>query len=437
MARHFDGDATGKAALISLRNHFLSIEKRMALLRNQSDYGRTAADDLCNQQNAVIRVAVRAKTRTLGFGTFKSMCITELESDSNHKLYGTIETFQKSVLEAGTRVLKSSTANWKRVYTHSRFSYNGPINRCSLYHLVGFRIQGKWSVLGSVTQHPVNIRKEDRKRRYFEEFLQPGNTAGDRIRNLRMTLPLVENKNVIVNDSSTSISTWGGIPASSIFQETVPLDKNPGISAALVYGRRWKQQAEDSQTTSNIAIMVLSLSLALVPIALFADVSRTVAISYAIVTDIVSCMPLFIKGIELIQHSRISLRATRTWVYGMETNVDIAIAETWTARCQSHSSLFVTGATFISVAVLAMATGVTLEILTRKKLHRSKQALIVSTLASENAILKQLWAQEAPCENCACYAVRMERKEGEKVVKPLGSTGILSTKLNERMSRSR
>lgn len=267
MAKHFNGDRSGRDALIALRDHFQDLDDRMTKLRDESNYGVTAADDLCNRQHIINRVAVDAKTRTLGFGPFRSNCITDLESTGTAKLWNTIMQFQKSILPAGKRALKEAKLGWRSVWPHSNFTYEEDINQCRLAHAVAYRVNGTWSVLGSVTDSPPNIRKENFQRRYIEEYLMPGKEARARVGNLKINLPEIRNENVIVTDSTTSMSTWGGMPASSIFSEVAPLERNPGIAAALARGRRWFQQAEDSRAVSNIAIMVLSACLSLVPIA--------------------------------------------------------------------------------------------------------------------------------------------------------------------------
>lgn len=412
MAKHFNGDRSGRDALIALRDHFQDLDDRMTKLRDESNYGVTAADDLCNRQHIINRVAVDAKTRTLGFGPFRSNCITDLESTGTAKLWNTIMQFQKSILPAGKRALKEAKLGWRSVWPHSNFTYEEDINQCRLAHAVSYRVNGTWSVLGSVTDSPPNIRKENFQRRYIEEYLMPGKEARARVGNLKINLPEIRNENVIVTDSTTSMSTWGGMPASSIFSEVAPLERNPGIAAALARGRRWFQQAEDSRAVSNIAIMVLPACLSLVPIAVFADVSTFVTILYIIGTDFMACLPLFIKGIELIELSGKTQTATKSWIYGMETDTDISIAETWAAQCRGRKSLLVLGAVFSSAAAVAMLTGVALELVAHRKLKRGKAGKLEADIVARRSGPQQMWAKEPVCEECPCNE-RSERTYSE------------------------
>eukprot|EP00171_Calliarthron_tuberculosum_P014934 IDg14934t1 len=232
----------------------MRLGRAVARATDTSDYARTARREVCNATNAVSLTAIdRARASSA-----RILSATASKRKASQS---------RAIAKGKPKV------SWKRTYQHAAFTYRGPFTTCKMRHVAAFRVRGKWGGWQGqqVRQPTLNVNA----------------TGGEGPR----------------ERATTAMSTWGGMPAASIFLEVASLEENPAIRAALFSGERWRQQAIDSVTASNIAIMVLSLLLALVPIALFADVSAIVAFAYALVTDVGSCLPLAIKGIELIQLS--------------------------------------------------------------------------------------------------------------------------------------
>lgn len=429
MSRFFSDDSAAKQDLISLVDHFKTQEKHMAALQREASYGRNSEFKLCNRVQAEVVESVYAKTQTLGFGAFKSQCITAFPALAPVSLFRTISWYGRAVEEAGTVAMQQTKLAWKKVYPHYRFQYTHNLFRCSVVQAAGFRVRGEWATMASVTEYAVNQYKSDPGRRYLVEFLRPPARPEGTVGNMLLRLPSCRSgpnvtdprnracdtrsngQRAIISDTTTSLEEWRGIPAASIFRQVMPFSENPAVRAALGNARDWEQQALDSTTASNIAIMVFSATLTLVPVAAFADVTWAATIAYAVFTDLLACMPLAVKGIELIALSRRTQTAAVSWVYGMESDKDIGIVETWAAQCLPINSMLTAGLLFLFAALGAIFVGVGLEIHTRNRLRRKKRKLMDSEKGLYKGISNQLWVSATECRDCQCHD---RKKDGQK-----------------------
>lgn len=423
MSHFFSRRPTAKRDLISLVDHFKKQERRMSVLHREAASGQSNEFKLCNRVQAEVVESVYAKTLTLGFGVFRSRCITAIPAPSPAALFHTISGYGRAVAEAGTYAMGQTGLNWPKAYPHYQFRYNHTLFRCSVVQAAGFRIRGEWASMASVTEYGVKMYKSDPGRRYLVEFLRPPARPEGPVGNFRLRLPScrsgvnatdVRNRacdtrskvpRTIIPDTTTSLEEWRGIPAASIFRQVMPYSENPAVRSALGNARDWEQQALDSTSASNIAIMVLSATLTLVPLAAFEDVSLLATVVYAMFTDVLSCMPLAVKGVELIALSKRKQTAAESWIYGMETEKDIGIVETWAAECIPINSMYTAGLLFLFAALAAICIGIGLEIAVRSRLllrnKRKKDVELESS--SDDAVSKQLWVSAVDCEECECY----------------------------------
>lgn len=408
----------GRQGLFRLINHFEDVGKRVAKAVRSDDYVFTRRRMACNVSNLVSVTSINVRMHTLDFGDFDSTCITELDSDNHDTLWVALDKVLLTIDASIAAVLCTTIRGrplaepmnprekWERGYSFKRHKHNRTFNKCSLIHISGFRVRGKWAVAISATSDKPNLFKGNRQRQYINEFLT--RKGLDSVGNMQMHVNGTMNGVVCRIPCTTTLSSWGGTPASLDHVEVLKIEENPAVRAALFAGKRWKQQAADSMSASNIAIVMVSLLLVLVPVAFFADVSPIVLLAYAICTDVFSCLPLAIKGIELMKFSGITHKATLSWAYGLETPQALGSAELWIARCKSPNKLFITGAVFISVAVVAITVGVSLEFYTRKRLKRAKDYNHVLLSSARNTRLQEIFARETRCKQCTCYAVLID-----------------------------
>lgn len=369
MSPYFSGNTTAKRYFNSLLDHFKTVDKEIAVLNRDASSGKDNMVELCTRVQAEVVESVAAKASTLGFGVFKSNCISELPASSPLAIFRTISGYGGAVAAAGKFAMQQTKLNWTKAYTHYMFEDKFNLFKYSVVHAVGFRIRGKWATSISKTEYPVNQFKSNPGRRYLVEYIRPrpdgtvvnmffrlpkcthGQNNADPRNKVCDTRPPCGNgteginancdarpKGPTVANSTTSLEEWRGIPTASFFRQLMPLSENPAVSAALRRASGLEQQALDSTTASSIAILMLTATLTLVPVAAIADVTLLVTVAYTVFTDLLACMPVAIKGIELVTLSRLTPEAAVSWVYGIKTDTDIGIAETWAAQCIAINS---------------------------------------------------------------------------------------------------
>lgn len=408
MAQFFKANATARKSLQSMHEHMNRINAKLDKLKNQlQPYGFCSDDKVCNRRQLKAETAVRTKLFDLGL-PLTTNCITEVDlklSDSEErKLWADKLSFIDASKLAGlnaVRVLKRT--NWNnRAFPHAHFGYNDHIDSCELLHNVGFRINGVWSVMSSLSQFPMSSSRRDRDREYQVEYL----TLSDKgiVGNILITLPKSQTDSTPVNTTTTTYENWSGTPASSIFRASAPLSENPAIAAALQEKSEWREQVEDSRTVSNISIMVLSCLFTLIPLASFADVSLLALTIYTIATDIIACVPLAIKGCELLLANRIH-RKTVIWAYGdvLGSRNRSLVVESWSAECAVNEDVRILGVGLLVFALIMMILGLTFELLARNRLRRRKSNDNTERLLEHNLQNVRSWTSETPCQLCPCY----------------------------------
>lgn len=108
----------------------------------------------------------------------------------------------------------------------------------------------------------------------------------------------------------------------------VKVVRQPAVNLALRAGEFERDILEDADTPSNQAIMILPVALALVPIALFQDASNLATVLYAVATDVVSVMPIAVKGMELVIYGSRRHYAFSTEMVGMSRDDRPSVIET-------------------------------------------------------------------------------------------------------------
>lgn len=119
------------------------------------------------------------------------------------------------------------------------------------------------------------------------------------------------------------------------------------------------QRARDAITASNIAILALPMAMNLIPMAFVADFATFGTLVYVLLTDIISTLPIFLKGIELVLLRKPQKSLTSVYFAGDEK---LAMLEIWNAKCQAAFIYGSAGTAFIATATIAMIAGVLLEL---------------------------------------------------------------------------
>lgn len=347
--------------------------------------------------------SVNTSTSLYGWGLMGKPCLTELESEPADTPVEAMETYLQAMNKVADTVAKDANmSDWEAPSTFIRFSYRSRTESCKLFHYVGFRVNGRWGVNTGFTNDKPNLFKEEWHRSYLVEILRLEN---DKITPtpLYMRKRISSEGNEFERNTTTLIATWGGAPATSLFTGVFNAANNPAVKAAIAVGADTREQVEDATTASNIAILIAPLALATVPVALFSNVDTFSLLAYTIVTDILSAMPLAIKGVELMQFGSHKYKATRTWLYGGRSEVDLAAAETWYAECDASSWVVLVGRVFLSMAILSMFLGVLFEVYARKVFEKRRLKRKEKLYEEWEMKASRMWTSSSPAfQNCTC-----------------------------------
>lgn len=137
-------------------------------------------------------------------------------------------------------------------------------------------------------------------------------------------------------------------------------------------------RGNDAITASNIAILALPMAMNLIPMAFVADLATVGTLIYVLLTDVISTLPILLKGVELALLNRPQQSYTSAYFAGDEK---LSITEIWSATCHAEYRYGNAGAVFIATASFAMVLGVVLEIWAIR-LMRRRQAAAAGGLTS-------------------------------------------------------
>lgn len=179
------------------------------------------------------------------------------------------------------------------------------------------------------------------------------------------------------SDASTLLVFHHG-PAKPDFFKNTFLEDNVAVIRALDKSRHYSEQVSDALSPSSISILVLPLFLNTLPIALFADVSARTMLMYAILSDVLTTIPLFIKGVELITiGSRSRIAAITRISSGFNgTLADVAAAEVYVASCRSKQSVLPKGIGFVGISLAFLILGLAAEVLAREYVAYRRRKLM-------------------------------------------------------------
>lgn len=271
----------------------------------------------------------------LGYGEPLN-CLTEIgdkdrfdqfNSSLNSNIYDSIVKFNQVFRSHAPAVLRDYGIDWKENSIALSELLDGVsllgYRKCSLAKSLAYRFEGAWGLLALFTNISNNIDAKAFKRGYFMETISLGTDGHVLPHNFSIpSCKTIQNEPVKMNltgfeNGTASFATWGGKPTWSHFE---PRDfwSNSAVDAAILRGEHQKDLVEDSGTASNLAVLIFPAVLALVPLGLFQDVSLLLTLLYTLVTDIVSVLPVSIKGAELILYASKEHTAMTSHLYAMQ-----------------------------------------------------------------------------------------------------------------------
>ena len=190
----------------------------------------------------------------------------------------------------------------------------------------------------------------------------------------------------------------------SFYDETT--EEIPALELALQHGAIAADQARDTILPSNAAILIAPLLLNLVPVAFLSSVGSCQMLLYILVTDVLTALPLGIKGVEVLTSADFVHRSSFTWILGANDGSTDALAETWVAECHMTHAFHNIGIAFITVAILAIVLGIALEFLAHRYVQRRTKR-INKQLSEEQEFAERISQEEirreGGCQKCNCH----------------------------------
>ncbi len=292
------------------------------------------------------------------------------------EIFELITSFTSMVESLAAKSLSGYGLFWNRSFTPDFFSYSETeTTKCEIAMSLAYRVKLTWGVAAILTNYTTEKMIPDNGRGYFTDVLSIDSSGNPRA--IEYSIPVCSNGNFsFYKNSPGIIETWTGKPSWSHFAIR-SLRENPALKNALQIldeSQIAEEFVESSESASNMAILLLPVSLALVPLGLFQDVSLLIALACTLAIDIFSVLPVAIKGMELLLGD-VSKFNVVSYVYGEPGSEKFTVAETWAATCKKDAGYREKGIALLATAISAMIIGIILEFATRAKLAKYRDMM--------------------------------------------------------------
>lgn len=294
-------------------------------------------------------------------------------------VFKTIRAFHDATASFGPSAARSYGLKWDNVRSAGVLDHEheDKYRQCKFVRALGYRFNGRWAATALFTNY--SLQSEPENRGILKEVI----TLDDA--NRATAIPITKavcarkrkKRTFLREQTGTGILRMmkGHVePGFFRFRKNGKSKTNMGQSLAIrhavMQGNFEKEMVEDSDTFSNLAILLLPVVLSLVPIALFQDTSMITTVLYAIATDVVSVMPIAIKGLELVVYGSQRHYKANHFLFGIETGSPTSVASSWAAECDMKPFVRRKGTILLAVALSAMMFGVVLEFVARRCIHR-------------------------------------------------------------------
>lgn len=319
-------------------------------------------------------------TQFIGTSTFKN----ESSPFSAEKLYESMRRRMLSLYFHRNTIVDSLISDWSEPDTGFDYAYSYVSTKCNMNYASVFRVGPNWYIGTSLT-NPGHTRHVPLfKRHILTEYLHSCNRS--RLQALQFSarkLPEGNGTHIIFRNTTTTLTSVSGALAPYGFRPEYP-DNNIAMVTALEKSKSSIQQVDDALAPSSLVLLLLPLALNLMPIALLADVESFAMLLYMLVSDVVTVIPLGIKGVELIvigrqRHISAGIRFT-----GSELGIRSHSAgkEMWAAECRARDSVLTIGVVFLVLALVFIGIGIALEFIA--KYFLDKRNIIYAGTKIEN-----------------------------------------------------
>ena len=260
------------------------------------------------------------------------------------------------ITAAGPQMVRRAGLNWTYAEQRVGLPYRRSTLSCELDHIAAFRLAGHWFLSTKITNAPSDDWLPDYARAYSEEYVRMDDAG--RLVAAKMTLPILGGDgSEATPNATTSVTRWRGAAEPNQVGNAA-VEHNLAIRSAVEEADMFVRQVQDAISASNIAILALPMVLNVVPVALVAEVSLPALIACGVMSDVLTALPMGIKGVELMGISRRRFATVVTRMTGVSDTSKAAAGEMWVAECRTVERVRPVGVVFVVVAAVMMTVGV-------------------------------------------------------------------------------
>lgn len=317
-------------------------------------------------------------TELAGTAAFENETGNEDHSFSTKNLLEAFKDREAALVDNRFRIADVILGNWTEPDVVRAYQFETDSEHCSIYHEGGVKVANKWYLFTSITNKPMQEFLPLFERQLLTEMLHVADNGSlVPLHFSAQRRPIETDPNQThrwVHDTTTTLFSDQGVTPLGRFQNIYP-EEIPSLVSAMEESDLWIQQADDAITLSSLAILILPVCLNLIPIAILAPVKTSVLLLYTVMSDVVTVIPLGIKGLELINIAKLRNIASTIRITGFRngTMSERAAMQIWVAECKANNNVGTLGIVFLTAAIVSLIVGVSLEFVA--KAYMTKRAL--------------------------------------------------------------
>lgn len=329
------------------------------------------ANDELWQKSAIDQVELR-------FGVQPSiLCVTDVVPNEKEErdLHDVVREFNRQINRHAGKIAREAKTNFTDADSIFDYPHESQTEMCHVNVLGAYRLRDEWYLNVGITNEKKEKHLGEFKRLYLVEILRHGGGYG------YMKLPERDANHRIRNDTTTIVVGHRSTAEPAVFK-AVFLDDNIGVRRALSKAASYTQQTTEALSPSSLAILFFPLWMNLVPIAMLANVGTMKMILYALLSDVLTVLPLGIKGVELISigSSEYVGSVVRMTSFRNGTRAEAAAAEVYVAQCHVKQNLVAIGGAFVAIALLFLVGGVLAEFIAKGYKERRRKKLYAAMM---------------------------------------------------------
>lgn len=350
---------------------------------------------ICNLQDQQWANSAQDQIRVRGYSEKVDVsCVTDhvFDHGQEQEVFELVYSLTNITKSYANEIAINSGSNFTDPDAIFNWPYNTATQDCHLNVLGGYRIGPNWYLNIGITNERQEKHLEDFGRMFLAEGIgQDGSIAHMKLYKRPEDDDDSQAHELILN-ATTVIVSHRDTADPGVFKFT-PLSENLAVRSALDKADFYSQQVSDAISPSSIAILVLPLFLNLVPIALIADVSTRSTFVYALLSDVLTVIPLTIKGIELISigTSRFLGAVVRISSSASRSPSPAAAAEMYVAKCHPKKNVVTIGISFLTTSLIFLVIGLVAEVIARRIAARRKKRFFHRVSLSSSSATSPRW----------------------------------------------